>query len=61
MINTTLLFLSGPDLLIIVILVIFLFGAKKIPEFAKGLGESIRHFKDASEDKDKQDPNNKAK
>jgi len=59
MINATLLFLSGPDLLIVVVLAIFLFGGKKIPEFARGLGQSIRHFKEGSEDKDpnKDDPN----
>lgn len=51
MIHTTLLFLSGPDMIVIGIIALFLFGGKKIPEFAKGLGQSIRHFKEASEDK----------
>ncbi|RKR80938.1 sec-independent protein translocase protein TatA [Mucilaginibacter gracilis] len=53
MINTTLLFLSGPDLIVVIILALFLFGGKRIPEFAKGLGQSIRHFKEGSEDKNK--------
>lgn len=56
MTNATLLFLSGPDLLVVIILVIFLFGGKKIPEFAKGLGESIRHFKEGSGNKDDKTP-----
>jgi len=38
----------GPaELLIIIIFVVLLFGGKKIPELAKGLGEGIRHFKGA--------------
>jgi sec-independent protein translocase protein TatA len=57
MTNATLLFLSGPDLLVVVLLAILLFGGKRIPEFAKGLGQSIRHFKEGSEGKDdKSDP-----
>ena len=52
MLTSTLLFLSGPDMIIIGVIAIFLFGGRKIPEFAKGLGESIRHFKEGSEGKD---------
>ena len=38
----------GPTELIVIILVfVLLFGGKKIPELAKGLGEGIRHFKGA--------------
>ena len=33
------------ELLLILIIVVFLFGAKKIPEVAKGLGEGIRNFR----------------
>jgi sec-independent protein translocase protein TatA len=33
------------ELLLILIIVVFLFGAKKIPEVAKGLGEGIRGFR----------------
>ncbi len=51
MIHATLLFLSGQDLIIIGAVALLLFGGKKIPEFAKGLGEGIRHFKEASEGK----------
>ena len=51
MAHAILLFVSGQDLIIIAALALLLFGGKKIPEFAKGLGEGIRHFKDASEGK----------
>jgi len=36
--------------LIIALIVILLFGGKKIPEFFRGLGESIKEFKKASKD-----------
>ena len=49
MIQSTLLFLSGPDLAIIVVLALFLFGGKKIPELARGLGQGIKEFKDAQD------------
>jgi sec-independent protein translocase protein TatA len=39
--------LSGPDLLVVVGIAALLFGGKKIPEVAKGLGEGIRNFKQA--------------
>jgi len=64
MTQATLLFLSGPDMIIIGVLALVLFGGKKIPEFAKGLGEGIRHFKDASESKPNdasKDPNQEKK
>jgi len=34
-----------PEILIIALIIIILFGARRIPELAKGLGEGIRHFK----------------
>jgi len=37
-----------PELLIILIVVLLLFGAKRLPELAKGLGKGIREFKDAT-------------
>ncbi|HLE36307.1 MAG TPA: twin-arginine translocase TatA/TatE family subunit [Candidatus Acidoferrales bacterium] len=41
----------GPtELLIILAIVLVLFGAKKIPELARGLGEGIRNFKDGMRD-----------
>jgi sec-independent protein translocase protein TatA len=41
---------SGVEWVIIAGAVLILFGAKKIPEFAKGLGRGIREFKDAVKD-----------
>ncbi len=43
-------FLGGQELLIILAIVIILFGAKKIPELASGLGKGIKEFKKASKD-----------
>jgi sec-independent protein translocase protein TatA len=37
--------LGGPEILVIAIVALVLFGGKKIPELAKGLGEGIRNFK----------------
>ena len=34
-----------PELLVILVVAVLLFGGKKIPELAKGLGEGIRNFK----------------
>ena len=39
----------GPtELFVIILIAVVLFGARKIPELAKGLGEGIREFKKAS-------------
>ncbi len=41
----------GPgSLVLILVLIILLFGAKRIPELARGLGKGIREFKDATKD-----------
>ncbi|MBI4660747.1 MAG: twin-arginine translocase TatA/TatE family subunit [Verrucomicrobia bacterium] len=37
--------LNGWEILLILLLVLILFGAKKLPELAKGLGHGIREFK----------------
>jgi TatA/E family protein of Tat protein translocase len=39
--------LTAPDLIIILMIVLLLFGAKKLPKFARGLGEAIRQFREA--------------
>jgi sec-independent protein translocase protein TatA len=38
------------ELLVIVLVALLLFGGKKIPELAKGLGQGIRNFKEAVKD-----------
>lgn len=48
----------GPNqIIIILVIVVLLFGAKKIPELMKGVGKGIKEFKDATskDDDDKQD------
>lgn len=37
--------LGNQELIIILLIVFFIFGAKKLPEIGKGLGKSIREFK----------------
>lgn len=48
--NTVLLFgmPGGMEWVLIAFIVVLLFGAKKIPELARGLGKGIKEFKDAS-------------
>lgn len=40
--------LGMPELMIILVVILLLFGAKRLPELAKGLGRGIREFKDAT-------------
>jgi len=42
--------LGGWEILLIVLVLLIFFGAKKIPELAKGLGRGIREFKDATKE-----------
>ena len=42
--------LSGTELLVVLVVILVLFGAKRIPEFAKGLGKGINEFKKASKE-----------
>jgi sec-independent protein translocase protein TatA len=37
--------IRGPELLIILLIIVLLFGAKKLPDTARGLGRSLRIFK----------------
>jgi sec-independent protein translocase protein TatA len=39
-----------PELLVILVVAVLLFGGKKLPELAKGLGEGIKNFKNAVKD-----------
>jgi sec-independent protein translocase protein TatA len=41
-------FLGGWEIILILAVVLILFGAKKLPELAKGLGQGIKEFKKAS-------------
>jgi sec-independent protein translocase protein TatA len=42
--------LGAGEIFLIIALVVLLFGAKKIPELARGIGKGIREFKDASKE-----------
>jgi sec-independent protein translocase protein TatA len=42
--------LQGPELMLILVLILIFFGAKKLPELAKGLGQGIKEFKKATKD-----------
>ena len=44
------LFISGQEIFIVMIVVLLLFGANKIPEIAKGLGKGMREFRKATDD-----------
>ena len=46
--SSTLAFLNGWEIVLILAVVLLLFGAAKLPKLARGLGEGIREFKKAS-------------
>jgi sec-independent protein translocase protein TatA len=46
--------LGGPDLFIILLIVLVLFGAKKLPDLARSLGQSMNEFRKAREDIDRE-------
>ncbi|GGG60786.1 twin-arginine translocase TatA/TatE family subunit [Epilithonimonas arachidiradicis] len=50
---TVILSLSWQHILIVALILLLLFGGKKIPELMKGLGSGIKEFKDAVKDEDK--------
>jgi sec-independent protein translocase protein TatA len=45
---------GGPDVFIILLIVLILFGAKKLPDLARSLGQSLNEFKKAREDIDRE-------
>jgi sec-independent protein translocase protein TatA len=42
-----------PELLIILVIIILIFGANRLPEIGKGIGKGIRNFKDANKEDEK--------
>ena len=50
-----LLMIGAPEIIFVAIIVLLLFGGKKIPELMRGLGKGVRQFKEGMKDLD---PNN---
>lgn len=44
------LFISGPEIFVILLIVVMVFGSDKLPEIARGLGKGMRQIKDATND-----------
>jgi sec-independent protein translocase protein TatA len=49
----SLLNLAGPDMMVILLIVLLLFGAKKLPELAKGMGRAVKEFNAARDEIEK--------
>ena len=41
---------GGPDLIVILLIVLVLFGAKKLPELARGMGQAVKEFQKAKDE-----------
>ena len=50
MTSTTILMIGWPQIVLIIVVVLILFGGKKLPQLMKGLGEGMKEFKNASKD-----------
>ena len=46
--------LMGPDMLVVLLIVLLLFGAKKLPELARGMGRAVKEFSAAREEIDRE-------
>ena len=44
-----------PELIIILVIILIIFGAGKLPEIGSGIGKAIKNFKGASEDEEKKE------
>ena len=47
--------LKLPELIVILVILLLLFGGKKLPELSKSIGQSIRELRGAATDKDRRD------
>lgn len=45
---------AGPDMMIILLIVFLLFGAKKLPELARGMGKAVKEFSAARDEIEKE-------
>jgi len=48
--------LGMPELLIILVIILIIFGAGRLPEIGRGLGKGIRNFKDSTAERSKEIP-----
>ena len=48
--------LGAPEIILIILGLLILFGGRKIPELMKGLGQGMREFKKASKNDDSKEP-----
>ncbi len=46
--------LGMPELVIILVIIVIIFGAGKLPEIGSGIGKGIKNFKDATKKEDKE-------
>jgi sec-independent protein translocase protein TatA len=44
-----------PELIIILVIIVLLFGASRLPEIGRGLGKGIKNFKESTKDEDPRD------
>ena len=51
--------IGGPEMIIALVIILLLFGAKKIPELARGLGSGVREFRAGQKDGELQDQKKK--
>ncbi|MFK5889202.1 MAG: twin-arginine translocase TatA/TatE family subunit [Flavobacteriaceae bacterium] len=52
--NTIFLFIGGPQIIVVAVVLLLLFGGRKIPELMKGLGQGIKEFKSATKEEAEQ-------
>ncbi len=60
MLDSVLLFLGTPEIILIVVALLLLFGGRKLPELMRGMGRGIREFKEGQKEspKEKLEENN---
>lgn len=54
-------FFGGTELFVILVIIILFFGARKIPELARGIGQGITEFKKATKDTDQEENNDSSR
>lgn len=47
--------LGMPELIVILVIIVIIFGAGKLPEIGSGIGKGIKNFKDATKNEDKKE------